>query len=72
MTVVFNGYVGSPLMQSQFGEWLRLDRTVDENDWFKFLDVGLTKAGRVTVLIVWLLFTLLTGAFGIIQPPPAD
>jgi hypothetical protein len=67
MTVVFNSYVGSPLMQSQFGEWLRMDRTVEGNDWFKFLDIGLTKEGRMLVLIVWTLFTIFTGFFGIIR-----
>ena len=70
MTVVFNSYVGVPLMHSQFGEWLCQERVmVKEKSCFNFLDTGLSVPGRVAVLIVWWSFTLITGYLDIIISP---
>jgi hypothetical protein len=56
-------------MHSQFGEWLRQERTVtNEKSWFQFLDTGLSVPARVSLLLVWWSFAIITGSLGLIQP----
>jgi predicted signal transduction protein with EAL and GGDEF domain len=69
LTVVFNSYVGVPLMHSQFGEWLRQERVVaNEKGCSRILDTGLRVSGRIAVLLVWWSFALVTGSLGVIHP----
>ena len=62
LTVVVNSYVGVPLMQLQFGEWLRTSNH-QQKDFFHFLDVGFNKTTQILIFVCWSLFNILFGVF---------
>jgi hypothetical protein len=53
--VIFNSYIGVPLMQQQFGYWLQLQRSPLK--WplsiFEFLDTGFSLPYQVLILIIF-------------------
>mmetsp|Transcript_33974 Transcript_33974/g.74827 ORF Transcript_33974/g.74827 Transcript_33974/m.74827 type:complete len:90 (+) Transcript_33974:152-421(+) len=76
INVFLNSYIGLPLMQSQFGEWLRMPRTPPVScsasvtgiaSSLDFLDVGLSRWGQLALVTVYY-GTLLT--FSVLNWPP--
>ena len=64
ITTIVNNYVGVPMMQAHFGEWLRADRKIKSGDIFMFLDTGIPS--HTVQILIFLLFSaaaIICGAF---------
>jgi hypothetical protein len=69
ITTIVNNYVGVPLMQAHFGEWLRAYRTPNALGVLEFLDGGVSPWVQVAVFLGMAGLAIVSGALGWLIPP---
>ena len=60
--IIVNSYIGVPLMFSQFGDWVHMERPVKPLGYLSFLDKGLPNRWvRIAVVVLYVGLYLLGG-----------